>query len=492
MLTTMDRPRYMAFNKGQEAFQLFYERLLIIKEAHTRDQLYLRKNGFHLTSIVNTFNRHYCSGVGIENTRYTINGRITPIYMNLGIYSDTKRNLHRLIAIHLKCNNTRPIDDDIYLVFDHPGYDPGDRGSVVPASFRSTVFRITINEFMLKYYRSSVYNFDTEDYIGLSLKFDEKSYNFKYEPYDGAIEKVYIENDTDCPPLFSHWHLNGTSSNKDGSLLFYDTIHTRVLSGIIPTTFSSRNSYWVTHKEYIAHNRYKKEKNEPTPIYDVPYMMAYEESNHRLLSFLFGLDDMIYVFENFFHLVYKPGRLPLIKNQKDIEFFTNTNTNGKYGKALSIMFDNAGYSTDGPKKGIYKIITTRPDADDYVERYHIINNYINCIDTAQSTVLRLLSPESKWSTKEMEKLIPEIHDWPIDGDNDNDDAISSDDEEPDDIVGLPETVAVVQKVYNGRRIVVSKSERGRILKDLKTTLDEYNAGIDDAVKYINEMNKRIR
>lgn len=401
-----DAPRYMAFNRGQEAFQLFYERLIRIKKETIRDNL------FHLTTIVNTFNRHYCTGIGAANENYGLTGIITPVFMNLGLYTDQELNFHRLIAIHLYVDDTSyDVDSDgVYLVFDHPAYIEGAKANLLlDIAVQRPVFRVSLDEFSRKYYRQEIYCLVQKDVKRLYILFDKESENFFYStPGIGNVKSIINGNH---PPLFSNLPIQSTAI-KNGSIGCYDPYDLYLIQG---TDFFKRSSTWRVLTRYIAWNRYSR--TEEKPIGDSSKFAATqnEERYQRILSFLFGINCMIYVFENFDRLSYRQS--DRVSLEKDDTF--DTSEIRITSNPMMTLLKKASYTTlytKTQKKSMRQQITIINDDDtmnEYMTQYHTLNNYMNCYDAGLYKLNEIINGRAttKWYTKE--KIPIDINKWTL-------------------------------------------------------------------------------
>ena len=162
---------FTANNEGQMAFQLFYERLLIIDARHKSGHpTYLRENAFHLATIINTFNRHHCHEV-----KLTPSHSITPVFLNFELSG--RYSLHRLLAIDLHCHNKNTADDTFVLVFDDP------LAQVARADKPKNewpVIVMTLGTFKNEHYKRPIYSFESHNYDELGLLFDIETSNFYY------------------------------------------------------------------------------------------------------------------------------------------------------------------------------------------------------------------------------------------------------------------------------------------------------------------------
>src|ERR1700761_4163596 len=162
---------YPAYNKAQEAFQLFYKRLLLIQDTHdNNDHMYLKNNGFHLSTLINTFNTRYCYEAS------TTGGNIDPIFLN---FNDSP---HRLLAIDIRCdtiNNGK--DDTILFIFDNP------RNDEIP------ILAIKIQDFNNRIYNKSIYIINKKDYIGLEYD-DNNPSNFYYTETEERLNDFILNS----------------------------------------------------------------------------------------------------------------------------------------------------------------------------------------------------------------------------------------------------------------------------------------------------------
>lgn len=475
----------MAFNSGQEAFQLFYERLLLIRETHRKDDLFLLTNRFHLTSIINTFNRHYCTGIGTETPTFKLGWQITPVYLNLGIYDDPALDLHRLIAIQLICNEKLNYRDNIYFVFDNPALGAKDGISPSDPQFRYPVFGITIDVFERSHYRPSVYQFSPSNYELLHLQFDEKSYNFTYSKHDGMT--TYIHNtyneDVEFPPLFGHLYMKGWDKEKMSDLC-YDKRHVCAILGYVKGTFGGNTERgWFVPTKYIAHNRYKRVTGYQPEEHVLGYpSVDINDNSKKLLSFLFGADNMCYLFENFTHLTYN-AKLRLSNEERNAIIIKAKSTNAKYYDEISVFLNKSGYEstvydTKMPILDDDTMVVSSPLSRKYIKQYHTLNNYVNCIDACKYTIDRLIGTTTQspnWPEKQFIDL-HEIHDW-------YDNKTRDDDDDDDENIGGPEKTAPV--------VTRTIRERRRLETTLKqeTKEKEYGNDIDKLYIVLNKMNK---
>lgn len=415
-MTEVDNPRYIAFNSGQEAFQLFYERLLLIKSHHTKNSTFIRTNHFHLATIINTFNRHYCTGIGCENSFYGLTGDITPIFINLGLYTNPLHNLHRLLGIQLDCGlKYAPGADDIYFVFDNPAKLEGNfviEKDGDTTRFGSLVFRISITDFSNTSYRHDVYLFERRDYgAPMNLKFDKENQNFEYGLVVAEVG-MFIHNNI-CPPLFSNMYIEA-DHNDAFSLRCSDDAGLHNLQGR-SGLFFGKPLYWTVPTQYIAHNRYRSQKKDNDHMSSTVNISAMEKNKayRSILLFLFGLEDMIYVFINFKQLHYD-AKLCLRKRDTDIGSITTGSHKEKLERVYELV-NNAGYN------GLYKqnqsfidtiVITNnekKVNIQIYINQYQQLNNYINMAHAATIAVERLVHDDKKliWPLK-TEKDLPEL------------------------------------------------------------------------------------
>lgn len=111
-------------NRGPRAFEVLWQRLFKI-DAHRnfRDKYFIRENAWHIATILNTFNSHYCYDV-----HYSYIKEISPIYIRFAYKDvvDTRRLLSVEIALD-KTNN--PLRDAFIFYFDD-GVD-----QIIPLSF---------------------------------------------------------------------------------------------------------------------------------------------------------------------------------------------------------------------------------------------------------------------------------------------------------------------------------------------------------------------
>lgn len=369
-------PRYMALNRGQEAFQLFYERLLRIKERSLVEETFLLDHQFHLTTIINTFNRHYCGGIGSEDPDNALEADMTPVFLNLTLPGAEKPSLHRLLAIYLDYYIKRT--GDIYLVFDHPAYEVA-APSQLEREFAHPIFRLAIGEFSTKFYLPNVYQFDPRDYPELKLKFDPEESNFYYEPYTGgSVPPRLIRNTLSqslepgrgggYPPLFANLYVTGGNANARLCIDEYGIFRLLGTSGLL-----SRPKKWSVSSRYIAHNRYigVSVRQPEFPSIDT---MTDDAGLKRILAFFFGLRNRVYLFENFRHLEYIE-KISLPKATEDATYMRN-NTDS-FGQTLEM----AGYNSKTMVKEAIAIdMEENETSRTYINQYHRLNNYMNSWD----------------------------------------------------------------------------------------------------------------
>lgn len=413
MITTMENPCYMAFNKGQEAFQLFYERILLIKKSQNNNVKFLRENRFHLTTIVNTFNRHYCTGIATENTLYGIDGRIEPVYVNLGLYDDIELDLHRLIAIELVCIGDRIQDDTFYFIFDNPAYDQGNvRRIPMLIEQRKAVFRVSIELFTKTYYRREIYSFLSKNLDKLNLIFDESTWSFTYTPLSIIVTNIRLIYNGTHPPLYSHLYVN--SITKNGFIRCYDESGTHNLmgrGGVLGTT----PYYWIIDPLYIAHNRYTSDQNIAlSEIRDGIIGQSSEPRYKRIFAFLFGTSNMIYLFANFNRIVYRPGHYCTESLKHDTQSINATRGRNE----LKQLIATSGYASFDIDRVVNiisdnTIINDEKNTNLYVSQYHHMNNHMNCYDIAMYTIKRLINQpiKSTWTIMTPKDKIPEFTGW---------------------------------------------------------------------------------
>lgn len=412
MLTTVDGPRYMAFNKGQEAFQLFYERLLLIKKSQNDSVGFLRENRFHLTTMVNTFNRHYCTGIAAENKSYGIDGRIEPVYVNLGLYDDSELDLHRLIAVELVCIGNKIQDDTFYFIFDNPAYDQGN-GRRIPTRIeqRKAVFRVSIELFTKTYYRREIYSFPSKNLDKLNLIFDESTWSFTYTPL--SITNIQLIYNGTHPPLYSHLYVKGTT--KNGLIRCYDESGAHNLMGR-GGTLGTTPYYWLIDPIYIAHNRYTpNQKIALSEITDgIIGQTTAEPKYKRIFAFLFGTSDMIYLFANFNRLVYRPGHYCIESLKNDTESINATRGRSEL-KQLIVTSGYGSFDRDRLVNTVSENTTINDEKNTkiYVSQYHHMNNLMNCCDIAMYTIKGLAnqSLQSTWTTMTPKDKISEFTGW---------------------------------------------------------------------------------
>ena len=403
MDSTRGSPRYMALNSGQEAFQLFYERLLQLVQMNgvPKDvqSSFFRNNRTHLSTIIHTFNRHYCTEVGTNNEFHGIDGKITPVFLNLGLYEDPKYNLHRLLGVHMKFGKS-PVEDTIVFTFDHPAFDADSPSVGLPEETSYTVFDLPISVFASTYYKEHIYRYDTTDHEKLNLLYDKETMNFKYAT--PVLDRIltHIDCDRYTPPLYGDLQImNYTEGGTTLSCIDKKGVYQ--LLGQKKNTFSPAY-YWTVNVAYIAHNRYvttdviKIEYVAPTILHD-------NNESRRLLTLLFGCNDMLYVSANFRLLQYKPV-LYLKTNNGDTTLLKGPNL-------LKIWKEAVGYNEpeamDAPINPVisYKTEDTKNQIQAYINAYHRLNNLINCKDTTLDTVRHMLYGNNEWTTKETNKLV---------------------------------------------------------------------------------------
>ena len=402
-------PRYMAFNKGQEAFQLFYERLCRI-EPDT-----IVENLFHLASIINTFNRHHCTGIGTENPYYDIRGVIIPVFMNLGLYTNQEMNFHRLIAVQLKYFDGNVMGErGIYFVFDHPAFKTSSSTVRTNTRFKKPVFSLSVTEFRDSYYRPNIYDLVQKDIKSLDLIFDTETENYRYEPYNDQITNTTSIIYGNHPPLFGDLFVSikRMGTEMKGSVIYCvdrDKFH------LTQGTYAESKNRWLVDTLYIAHNRYKQGLS-------ITYSDAYSDTKFldedgrtsRLFSFIFGLSSMIYVFENFDGLTYRPMNLCTSVLPNDLKKFAT------YTKTNIIKF--SGYSMPYKPREKQKYITLITEDDEmiqYISRYHLYNNHINCLDASITWIDRITHGTNDKKTYPKEDSFIDIHGWDMTGSRKN-------------------------------------------------------------------------
>lgn len=385
-------PRYMALNSGQEAFQLFYERLLGLKERQENalkvgDSFY-RNHQSHLATIVHTFNRHYCTEIGSNNQFYQLSGEITPVFLNLGLYNDPEYDLHRLLGIRLDCSSTSPWDHTFHLYFDHAAIAFDDDNNVeersarIDKSMQKYLLQISIEDFTRNHYNEQIYQYTPKDKPSLNLTYDGETRNFSYNNYfDGAKDdNVTIDTPITMPPLFGRLFSTGVSN---GVMQCTDT---RRVYALLGTSRVSKPSYWTVKPKYVAWNRYedppevKDEFLQATAIEDTFYM--------RIITLLFGCNSMLYVNENFDILTYNLES-PVTYGLADYDKINN-----RLSELLDTVFGKSIKRTLGPLVGPGFYDKENTDTGVYIKLYHRYNNYLNCIDTTLETVKRLYGEKS--------------------------------------------------------------------------------------------------
>ena len=392
-------PRYMALNSGQEAFQLFYERLLGLKEQQQKalasGNSFYKQNQYHLATIVHTFNRHYCTEIGSDNPFYRLSGVITPVFLNLGLYREPEYNLHRLLGIRLVCSSDNPRDHTFNLYFDHAafGYEDDDnnddnaiimkRSAHLDKSMQKYTLSISIEDFTNNHYNEQIYQYTPEDNPYLDLVYNTESRNFSYENYFDKTEHgdvTTIDSPVEMPPLFGRLFSTGV---VDGVMQCTDYRRFYYLLGTHP---QSKNSYWTVRSEYVAWNRYTG----PPPVKPefIQSPAIDDTSNMRILTLLCGCNSMLYVNENFNTLWYEPK--PSITY--GLAGYDNTNSN--LTSLLITAVGNIIPRTETPlvDPGLYDDGNT--DTEGYIELYHRYNNYLNCVDTTIESVKRLYDEKS--------------------------------------------------------------------------------------------------
>ena len=396
MMEKTDAPRYMALNSGQEAFQLFYERLLDLDRRHKLDKAFYSDNKTHLKTIINTFNRHYCTGVGSTNPFHDVGGAITPIFLNLGIYNDPKYNLHRLLGIHLNCSNPKHEFHAVYLLFDHPAYDKNNEASMrqqqkLPGQLFNDVFiTVSLKTFETYYYRDTVYFYRPEGYEALDLIYNEATRNFTYKRYtysESKDESQWIIWDSLTPP-FSNLQITG----RQGDVML--CTDERIMYTLLRPYAFDEKYYWTLDPSYMAHNRYYIHATQKYTIQSCDGPVV-----RRLLPFLFGCNDMIYVFENFRRLVYTPVVSIKMKDSRNIPIVLRNRWEGRNGYPVK----------DDPSAPDSPFIEYSGDSKatirEYIDAYHRLHNYFNCIDTTYRTVLSLLDNQATQSPRTVDDLV---------------------------------------------------------------------------------------
>lgn len=361
---------YIANNKGQEAFQLFYERLLELKREYLRDKNLLLNNAFHLTTIITTFNRNYCYGISTIDTTEAI----TPIYLNFKVEGTPSYTLHRLLSIYLKCDkddNARRNDTFIFI-FDNPIED----------NQQKIIIDVTIDDFTRLYYKKEIYSFDKRNYREISLNYDNVTNNFYYEYEDDELHGNNIINTYNhgsvsygYPPIFSDFIYYEDDNAED--LTYIDN------SGIYK--LMDNGDRWKPDKKYIATNRYIDNK-EYKPLLSFPESYShssFKASTDDIMLFLFGIRDMVYVFENFNNIDYNPvTEIDIVRAVIDSNPFKQLN------KILPCYItlkpkDKKRYSELQGQSRKYALI--------YTQIYERLNNTINSIVYSTNALTRLIA-----------------------------------------------------------------------------------------------------
>ena len=274
---------YIARNKGQEAFQFLYERLLLLSQRHLEKATYLRENGHHLSTLLNTFNRCYCHEIQVGPS-----SDVTPVFLNFA------NRLHRLLAIDLRCHSKKPASDTFILVFDN---------FTVKGASGGIIIGLTLQQFHKRHYRRDIYHFEERDYGEQALLFDRESSNFYYrvERESAYLESTHyiigIYNNDEENPNRGFPPLYGNLYKHKGMTGYWDT------TGIyrLLDKNESRN-FWNVEQRLVAPNRRQTSQDLSTE----KIVHGYSVVGRYLLRFLLGSDDIVYLHENFRALQYTP------------------------------------------------------------------------------------------------------------------------------------------------------------------------------------------
>lgn len=265
--------------KGQQAFKQLYEKLKGLEQIPRVDfPKIIGDNAWHISTILNTFNRYYCYDANAECLR-----GITPIFLNVQYRS--KSSISRLLSVvvHIDKNNTK--NNTIYFYFDRPLDTDG----------KPLIVR-TLGD------------------LGQQIVRDEALfYDVNYE----TVRDHYFGNDTSQWPIDYSRYIRYTMLANGGKLTYvlppvygdlYAINNMDFLENkrVVYKDINGSPFEWYVNFAYVARNRMANKDGDDTkraPIAIFPQLTP--KARRCFLRYLFGA-DIDFIEENFLgQVVYK-------------------------------------------------------------------------------------------------------------------------------------------------------------------------------------------